>query len=431
MANAFEEIDQYVIVMMENRSFDHVLGYLSLPPWNANREAVTAFSSASYHSPSHTGARLRPHRIAREPVDCPDPPHMRRTVWDHLAQRNGQFQMDGYVRAAHSPGQAVPAQPPCLGYLTPDHVPVTHYLASQFRVCDHWFTPIPTSTHPNRMMAISGWTPYDETIGQLADLPRTLLDFLTKHHVPWRAFARRASMFALVTRYTVEALRGSERFPPWSELETQWNAPVTGPCVWFLEPGYADVPWGDYPKEDDHAPLTCAPGQRFLREVYRIVRGNDARWLRTLMILVYDEHGGFFDSVPPLHIITRAPRVPRMKDQAVFPDFPCTGPRVPAILISPWVDAATTATAPLDHTSILKTLVERFGRDDRGYFVDSSGNECVFSRPVSIVTAEVTRTTPRDVPRDLPDPPAEPPAIATPDNAMTRAFRRAREVAKV
>jgi phospholipase C len=429
MADAFDEIDQYVIVMMENRSFDHVLGYLSLPPWNAKREAITAFDPTRYVSPSHANTPIRPHRIVQEPEAAADPPHVRRKVWAQLAPRDGQFYMDGFVRAEYAPGDAVPAHPRSLGYLTPDSIPVTHHLASQFRVCDHWFAPLPTSTHPNRMMSISGWTPYDETLGQLADLPRTILDFLTKHRVAWRVFARRASMFSLVVSYTTEAMRGSSRFPPWPELETQWNAAVTGPCVWFIEPGYADVPWGAFPKEDDHPPLTCAPGQRFLHEVYRIVRGNHARWQRTLMIVVYDEHGGFFDSVPPLPIISRAPRVPHLHDQAVFPDFPCSGPRVPAILVSPWVEPATTATSNLDHTSILKALVEKFGPDDRDYFVDINGEECVFTRPVSVVSFEVTRTSPRDVPLDLPDPPSAPPVAVTPDNAMSRAFRRAREIA--
>ena len=104
-----------------------------------------------------------------------------------------------------------------MGYLTPTLAPVTHFLASQFMVCDHWFNPIPTDTHPNRLVSIAGWTPYDTTVGQLADVPRTVLDLLEKHKIEFRVFARRMSFFALVTRWTKESIQGSSRFPPSSQ----------------------------------------------------------------------------------------------------------------------------------------------------------------------------------------------------------------------
>ena len=422
MPNAFDEVDQFVIVMLENRSFDHLLGYLRLQPWSQGRQPVATFPSA-YSCQTYGSQVRRPFPIGID-SSHPDLPHGRREVWKQLAQRNGAFAMDGFVRAAYAQGENIPTHPACMGYMRPSCIPMTQYLASEFCVCDHWFTPIPTSTHPNRMMAVAGWSPYDTTVGQLTDVS-CVLDFLSKHQVSWRVYARRASMFALITPWTVEALRGSDRFPAWPRFEEEWNAPVDTPRVWFIEPGYADIPWGDYPPEDDHPPLTCAPGQNFLREVYRIVRGNDQRWKRTLLVILYDEHGGFFDHMPPLPIRTRAPQVPHAGG-SVWPDFPCTGPRVPAFLVSPWVDAGTTATAPFDHTSLLKTLVEKFAPHDRNYFVNSSGEEVVFSRPVSTISAELTRTSPREVPLGLPHAIAAPPTPAIPDSEMRRAFRIAR-----
>ncbi len=107
---------------------------------------------------------------------------------------------------------------------------------------------------------------------------------------------------------------------------------------------------------DDHAPTAIDHGQRLLREVYLTLTANPTRWARTLMPVTYDEHGGFFDHVPPLAIRTESP------DPVLHPyqPFDSTGIRVPAFVISPFVRPGSVVHDKLEHTSILTLLAEWF-----------------------------------------------------------------------
>jgi phospholipase C len=100
------------------------------------------------------------------------------------------------------------------------------------------------------------------------------------------------------------------------------------------------------------------PGQRFLREIYEALTANPARWAKTVMIVTYDEHGGFFDHAPPLPIPTDPPPGKNYRR------FETTGARVPGLIVSPLVAPASAYKETLDHTSILQFLAEMFGDGD-------------------------------------------------------------------
>jgi phospholipase C len=119
------------------------------------------------------------------------------------------------------------------------------------------------------------------------------------------------------------------------------------PQVIFIEPEYTDGP--HLAPNDDHSPTGVAPGQAFLAGIYQTISASK-RWDETLMIVTYDEHGGFFDHVSPLAIPT---------DVAGY-QFQTTGLRVPAFLISPYVTPGGVYSGNLDHTSILQLLADKF-----------------------------------------------------------------------
>ncbi|WP_454871565.1 alkaline phosphatase family protein [Paraburkholderia xenovorans] len=119
------------------------------------------------------------------------------------------------------------------------------------------------------------------------------------------------------------------------------------PQVIFIEPEYTDGP--HLAPNDDHSPTGVAPGQAFLADIYRTVSASE-RWNETLMIVTYDEHGGFFDHVSPLSIPT----------EVAGYQFQTTGLRVPAFLISPYVTPGGVFSGDLDHTSILQLLADKF-----------------------------------------------------------------------
>ena len=116
----------------------------------------------------------------------------------------------------------------------------------------------------------------------------------------------------------------------------------------FIEPEYTDGPHAD--PNDDHPTTGQAKGQAFLAEIYDTLISNSARWQRTMLIVTYDEHGGFFDHVAPLSIPT---------DARGF-QFNTTGVRVPAFVVSPQVAPGSVFSGHLDHTSILQLLADRF-----------------------------------------------------------------------
>jgi phospholipase C len=128
---------------------------------------------------------------------------------------------------------------------------------------------------------------------------------------------------------------------------------ATFPEVIFVEPTYTNGPEFGTPS-DDHPTTSVAGGQDFLRKVYMSLIGNPSRWARTVLIVTYDEHGGFFDHYSPPQIATNPPR------GANYQPFDCGGVRVPGIVISPLVPAAAVYAQLLDHTSILRFLAKKF-----------------------------------------------------------------------
>jgi phospholipase C len=119
----------------------------------------------------------------------------------------------------------------------------------------------------------------------------------------------------------------------------------------FIEPRYFHIPT-ERPQDDDHPPHSTFPAQALLADVYNALINNGALWESSLLVVVYDEHGGFFDHVVP------PPAIP--PDQFVSKyDFRQYGLRVPALLVSPWTEQRVLST-PFDHTSILKYAIDKW-----------------------------------------------------------------------
>src|SRR6266404_8315379 len=123
-----------------------------------------------------------------------------------------------------------------------------------------------------------------------------------------------------------------------------------------MEPAYTDAPHIG-PSSDDHAPSGASAGQEFLMKVYNAITYDPTLWQNTVMIITYDEHGGFFDHVSPPPVTTSAP------DAANYARFETLGVRVPAFVVSPFVKAGRPFNSILDHTSVLKFIGERFSPD--------------------------------------------------------------------
>jgi phospholipase C len=360
-----------VIVMLENRSFDHMLGYLSLPRYAAAAGPANTvdglkgtpkpdgtIEEAKYQNPDQKGLVHFPFLLSKDPELPSDLAHGRRHVGMQLAHNAvvGGYAMNGFVKAHrdYKPEHQT-LRPEPMGMMVPGLVPTTDFFARNFAVCDRWFTPVPTDTHPNRLVALTGTTRVDNTDfagkfdGYLGN--ETVLDWMNRNNVRWRVYSGGMSFLLLVD----PKLIADPRMRKLKDFATDFQneADAAFPQVIIVEPNYRDDPLEPDPC-DNHPPLPVAPGENFLRRVYQALRSNPGRWKSTMMIVTYDEHGGFYDHVPPLDLSLTAPA------GANYPTFTSTGPRVPGLIVSPLVSPGTVFHGNLDHTSMLRFLAEKF-----------------------------------------------------------------------
>ena len=278
-------VDTVVIVMMENRSFDHMLGHLRLPMFG-NRPEIDGFVSLEeptyanlYHGQAYWPFRMEPD----QPLPS-DLPHERAFVHQQLAHSDtaGRYTMRGFVEAYYNytPVNRT-SKPEPMGFFAPPEVPVTHFLAQNFTVCNKWFSPLPASTQPNRLLSLSGYSSIDVTRSAL--LPDQLLVFqwLTKHKIRWRVYHAGLSFMILFKSMWDDVV--SDKFAPFAALarDIQGEPDRTFPQVIFVEPSYSDSPVHlvSHPN-DDHPPLPIGFGEDFIRSVYQAV-SQSKRWRRT------------------------------------------------------------------------------------------------------------------------------------------------------
>jgi phospholipase C len=259
-------------------------------------------------------------------------------------------------------------------------------------------------------MAMSGTTSLVDNAPLFLPNQPLVYDWLNERQIPWCAYqaGHFLPFFTLMPAWTdeiatslaLDALvpHAHPRFRRFSNFARDWLSEQNMPSVIFIEPEYTDalhaVP------NDDHPPTGVAQGQAFVADIYNALIANPVRWSRTLLIVTYDEHGGFFDHVPPLAIPTQIP------NHGPVPVFVTTGLRVPAFIISPLVEPAAVFRSPLDHTSILQLIADRFGS---GLY-----SPAVYERQASLspLSAAITRTEPRANP--LSAPALAPPPVMAP-----------------
>jgi phospholipase C len=358
---ALDSIKNIVIVMMENRSFDHMLGYLSLSPFN--RSDVDGLSTdpnwLKMFTNNDQGGSYQPF-LSLDPYDMPgdfDPPHERSNMAANLGQlAGGLYPMSGFVSEVPSNVSSDPAvRKLVMSYFGADQVPASHFFAQNFLICDRWFSAIPAGTQANRLMSMSGFTMIDvnHDILPAQDL---LYDWLTAHNVTWRVYHQGIPFFTMMVKWLPEIL-GNDHFRSFRDLQSDLmnSGPDDLPQVIFVEPTYQDAPHLGF-ATDEHAPSGVSNGQDFLMQVYDAL-SNSPFWKNALMIVDYDENGAFFDHVSPPMISTSSPAGAAWAGPSPFVSL---GPRIPAYVISPFVKRNSVFHGVLDHTSVLKLIAEKY-----------------------------------------------------------------------
>jgi phospholipase C len=400
MPAGLDLIDTIVVVILENRSFDHMLGYLNLP--DPGRIPLEGLRPDPDWLLQHANSGVEPYKFSAQQID--DPPHEEATIALQIGTPStlgGPCPMNGFVESYLMRKPPPSDKRLVMGHYNAQDLPVFDFFARNYTVCDHWFASLPTGTQANRLMAMSGATSLiDNAPLFLPDQP-LVYDWLTEHGVAWCAYVSGDFLpfFALMKRWqdeiatslALDALvpHAHPRFRRYRNFARDWTTEQSMPPVIFIEPEYTDGP--HVAPNDDHPPTGMAQGQAFLAAVYSAVTANPARWARTLMLVTYDEHGGFYDHVPPLNIPTP------LVGHGPNPVFATTGVRVPAFVISPLIDPATVYPQPLDHTSVLQLLADKFA--------DGVYSPEVYNRQPSLspLSDAITRAAPRI---EVPEPPA-------------------------
>lgn len=350
--------------MFENRSFDNMLGHLSLEGLQPDADGLQSPVNQDKYTNFYAGGLFHPFQRAVDEQLSFDLPHEYNYVATQLKAGPGGPRMAGFVEAyAQSTGTDpnLLCDPMC--FFGSKQVPITSFLAQTFTICDRWFSPLPTSTQPNRTVAFCGQSEIYDT--KLQDIPNTgdIFGWMQANNIDYRVYHDGLTFFMLYLGLLPTILT-SGRWRPYETLAADLNGP-NPPQVIIVEPSFQDAPHigPDHPN-DNHPPLAVGWGEDLLRRTYQALSTSPV-WDNSLMVVYYDEHGGFYDHVPPPAFDQGGTgnAIPPVTPPGGSGDpvlYNTLGPRVPAMLISPWVAPRTVVHDQYDHTSVLQLLAERF-----------------------------------------------------------------------
>jgi phospholipase C len=316
-------IETIVVLCMENRSFDHYLGSLRLLESRADIDGLTGGES----NPDPDGNPVAVHRL--DDFTPADPPHN----WNACHRQWNRGANDGFVQAHAGAFEA-----DVMGYHVREQLPTTYALADAGVVCQRWFASCLGPTWPNRFFLHAATSRGEKADIPIPGLSPTIWDRLAGaglaginyfHDVAWALGGlAKDSGLAPIEQFFDDAAAGS--LPPFALIDPA-----------FISGG----------ANDDHPDHDISFGQALIASVVAAL-GASPQWNRCLFVLTYDEHGGFFDHVPPPAL---------SEDVEPEPEFQNLGFRVPSLVIGPHVRRGCAVDTVLEHSSVAATVCRRFG----------------------------------------------------------------------
>lgn len=359
--SALAQIKHVVVLMMENRSFDNLLGKLY-----PRSEIFDGLSGGEFNLDS-AGNRVLVNNLAGTGADVmttpnPNPGESWADINEQLFGRrdapasDSMPDMSGFVRNYLSQSRRPrdrydPKR--IMHHFTPEQVPVISQLARQFAVSDRWFASAPTQTWPNRFfLHCATANGYENNLP--AHFPYKMTSIFDRLHAKdptngWRIYSNDIP-HALTLANLWKQRRHFSRFSTFLEHARQGALPSYA----FIEPDYFPFLGS---QSDEHPPTSVAAGEGLIASVYNALRQGPA-WTSTLLVILFDEHGGCYDHVPP-------PLALPPSGSATSPfNFDRFGVRVPAVFVSPYIQPGQVlrpaGVTPFDHTSVIATLRKRF-----------------------------------------------------------------------
>ena len=395
MPSPLDAITHVIVLMLENRSFDHMLGYYDIQNPKIPNDRIDNLTGDEFNLDSK-GNQIFVSADARYAGDYRvDPGHHYPDVTEQLFEEeevpsSRKPTMGGFVKNYEAqPGGSLAASRRVMKCFDPVKLPVLTGLASEFAVCDRWFSSVPGPTLPNRAFAHLA-----TSLGHVDMNPvaywnaRTLYEQLDAQKVSSRVYSHDGNTLAFMFKGLFK--KGGKFLGSYGDFLSDLKGNKL-PKYCFLEPRFND--WYDegthryYIANDQHPDNNVAEGELLIHEIYQAIR-KSKYWEKCLFVITYDEHGGFFDHVPPPRTVASG-----LEPAGSAFDFTRLGVRVPAVLVSPYIERGTILHDQFEHSSLAATA--------RVLLAPNMPPLTERDRLANPFTGAITLTAPRDTPKKL------------------------------
>ncbi|HXN98138.1 MAG TPA: alkaline phosphatase family protein [Candidatus Acidoferrales bacterium] len=360
MPVGLDNLKHIVSLMMENRSFDHMLGFLR----SANYPIEGLSGNESNLDSAGTPVKVSPDAVYFGDL-TPDPDHshfgVMQQLFDGASPASAAPSNAGFVKDYGSITNNVEASHHIMKCFSAANLPILSTLAQQFCVCDRWFSSVPGPTFPNRAFAHAA-----TSIGRVDMSPvgyvgisKTIYELLDENAIGARIYYNDTTLAATFPRLLLKMNSYFATFPSFVAACADNSLPAYS----FIEPRYNTLAVEDlfYTASDQHPDHDVQEGEKLIQQVFNAVWSNPDVRNSTLLVITYDEHGGLYDHVPPLPR-TVNPDGKTWAGAAGNPDppfdFTWLGVRVPAVLVSPYIPAGSIDRTLYDHTSVIATAAK-------------------------------------------------------------------------
>jgi phospholipase C len=364
-SGSLNDIEHVVILMQENRSFDHYFGTMPGVRGFSDPSAITlADGNPVFYQPDADNPEgyLLPWRLNTMTTSAQAIPSTSHAwYYQHLSWDSGA--MDGFV-TAHLEANGAANGPYTMGYYTQEDIPFQWALAENFTICDNYHCSVLGPTWPNRLYHWSAWidplgVAGGPIISNIDPTPygwQTYPEALTNAGVSWQVYqevdnyeCNPLEMFASFQNAPVGSTLWQGAMRTFSPGQFEWDAMHDRlPTVsWLIPTSY----------QSEHPDYTPAAGADFVASKIDAIAANPDVWAKTVFILNYDENDGLFDHVVP----PTPPNIPANATEFIQsgsdPNWPIGGGfRVPCTIVSPWTQGGWIASETFDHTSVLQFL---------------------------------------------------------------------------
>jgi phospholipase C len=365
MPPGLDELRHIVVLMMENRSFDHMLG--SLKAVDSRIDGIT--DQDTFSNPDTASNLVKPQALAEFQSQLqPDPDHhfpgVDLQIFGGDTSPNRVANMQGFVKSYFNQQRDVSHSQKIMYYFKQSDLPVLTTLALEFAVFNRWFASIPGPTICNRAFAHYG-TSFGRVDMNLLyvnepfkSIYQRMISATPKHTSKLYYYDTASSTMEIVNLLQNQP----ELFGSYDQFLDDC-AKGNLPDYSFVEPNYSDhdTDSGEEVANDQHPDHHVQKGEMFIASIYQAIKNNPSLWESTALLIVYDEHGGIFDHVaPPACIPDKFSASANDTRTGISFAFDRLGVRVPAVLVSPWIPKGTVVNRVFDHASIPATITKFF-----------------------------------------------------------------------